>query len=112
MPDSRTGDQVMAALELEPGASFDPAGFADFLAAQPDLGTKWAPRYVRIVESIPVTATNKVDKKPLRAARWRTDEPLWHRPAPGLPYQPMTAEDVAGLEEEFAVNGRSNLLGK
>ena len=112
VPDSRTGDQVMAALELEPGASFDPAGFDDFLATQPDLGTKWAPRYVRIVESIPVTATNKVDKKPLRAARWRTDEPLWHRPAPGLPYRPMTAEDVAGLEEEFAVNGRSNLLGK
>ncbi len=102
--DGRTGARARCLLR--------PAGFDDFLVAQPDLGTKWGPRYVRIVESIPVTATNKVDKKPLRAARWRTDEPMWHRPAPGLPYRPMTAEDVAGLEKEFAVNGRSNLLGK
>ncbi len=112
VPDSRTGDQVMASLELEPGATFDPVAFDKFLGAQPDLGTKWAPRYVRIVDAIPVTATNKVDKKPLRAARWRTGDLLWHRPEPGLAYRPMTGEDVAALEEAFAANGRSNLLGK
>ncbi len=31
------------------GAAFDPDAFAAFLAAQPDLGTKWAPRFVRVV---------------------------------------------------------------
>jgi fatty-acyl-CoA synthase len=111
VPDSRTGDQVMAALELEPGSSFDPVAFDGFLAAQPDLGTKWAPRYVRIVETLPVTATNKVDKKPLRAERWRTGDALWHRPEPRAAYRPMTAGDVASLEGAFAANGRSNLLG-
>jgi fatty-acyl-CoA synthase len=111
VPDSRTGDQVMAALELEPGASFDPVAFDAFLAAQPDLGTKWAPRYVRVVDALPVTATNKMDKKPLRAERWRTGDPLWHRPEPRAPYRSMTGEDVASLEEDFAANGRSNLLG-
>ena len=49
VPDSRTGDQVMAALELEPGVEFDPDAFTAFLAAQEDLGTKWAPRFVRVV---------------------------------------------------------------
>jgi fatty-acyl-CoA synthase len=67
---------------------------------------------VRVVEAIPVTATNKVDKKPLRAARWWTGDPVWHRPAPGATYQPMTSDDVSALEEAFAANGRSNLLGK
>ena len=51
VPDPVTGDQVMAALQLREGAAFDPDAFAAFLAAQPDLGTKWAPRYVRICGS-------------------------------------------------------------
>ncbi len=48
VPDVDTGDQVMAALKLHDGRSFDAAEFAAFLDAQSDLGTKWAPRYVRI----------------------------------------------------------------
>ena len=43
VPDSRTGDQVMAAIELRPGHPFDPVAFATFLDEQRDLGTKWAP---------------------------------------------------------------------
>src|SRR5439155_716958 len=46
VPDPVTGDQVMATI----AGSFDPAGFVDFLAAQPDLGTKMAPRFVRVVK--------------------------------------------------------------
>jgi len=49
VPDEHVGDQVMAAVAMAPGRCFDPAAFAAFLAAQPDLGTKWAPRYVRII---------------------------------------------------------------
>ncbi len=43
VPDPRTGDQVMAVVELLPGRQFDPDSFAHFLFSQPDLGTKWAP---------------------------------------------------------------------
>ena len=53
VPDPVVGDQVMAALELRPGAVFDPAAFATFLDAQGDLGTKWAPRFVRVCPSCP-----------------------------------------------------------
>jgi fatty-acyl-CoA synthase len=111
VPDPQTGDQVMAALELEDGTSFDPASFTAFLAAQSDLGTKWAPRYVRIVTAIPVTATNKVDKKPLRSAQWNTSDPLWHRVGRSESYQPMTEADRGDLREEFDANGRLDLLG-
>ena len=50
----------MAALQLRPGAVFDPDAFAAFLAAQPDMGTKWTPRFVRVAEALPTTATSKV----------------------------------------------------
>jgi fatty-acyl-CoA synthase len=110
VPDARTGDQVMASLELAPGAGFDPEAFAEFLAAQPDLGTKWAPRYVRIVERTPLTANNKVNKQPLRAERWETDDPVWMRESRDAPYRRMVDADVASLRAEFDAHGRAHVL--
>jgi fatty-acyl-CoA synthase len=107
VPDERTADdQVMAALELREGAAFVPGEFATFLDEQPDLGTKWAPRYVRIT-TLPIGATNKVDKKPLRAERWYTDDPIFWRPARGGGYRELTAADLAALEARFAEFGRT-----
>jgi len=110
VPDARTGDQVMAALELGPGAEFDAVAFAEFLAAQEDLGTKWAPRYVRIIEHMPLTANNKVNKQPLRAVRWETDDPVWVRDAADGPYRRMTDADAAGLRADFETHARSHVL--
>lgn len=79
VPDEHVGDQMMAAVVLKPGGSFDPAAFASFLDAQPDLGTKWAPRYIRLIGELPRTATSKVVKRPLRDEAWRTADPLYRR---------------------------------
>lgn len=87
VPDPVAGDQVMAAVELAPGAAFDPGAFADFLAAQPDLGTKWPPRYVRVVRSMPMTDSNKVLKKQLRAEGIRTADPVFARTGRALHYE-------------------------
>jgi fatty-acyl-CoA synthase len=107
VPDERTADdQVMAAIELEPGATFDPEAFAAFLAGSPDLGSKWAPRYVRITR-LPVGATNKVDKRPLRAERWCTEDPVFWRPERRGPYRPFSPADRAELEAAFAEHGRA-----
>jgi fatty-acyl-CoA synthase len=115
VPDPRTGDQVMATLELRPDAVFDPAAFADFLVAQEDLGTKWAPRFVRIADHIPLTGTNKIDKGPLRTARWTTTDAVWWRPfadrRPDAAYRLLTADDVDALHHDFEANGRTALLG-
>jgi fatty-acyl-CoA synthase len=110
VPDARTGDQVMAALELDDPDRFDPQAFADFLDAQPDLGTKWVPRYLRIVTALPVTGTDKIDKAPLRAQQWSAPDPHWWRPERSTAYTPMTADHLAALRAEFAATGREGLL--
>ncbi len=70
----------MATLELRPGADFDPDGFAAFLRSQPDLGTKWPPRFVRLSPGLPLTATGKITKAPLRAEAWQCADPVLLEP--------------------------------
>ncbi|NEA26614.1 AMP-binding protein [Actinomadura bangladeshensis] len=80
VPDDAVGDQVMAAVALAEGHPFDPESFIAFLKAQPDLGTKWTPRYIRIVDALPRTPTNKVIKRPLRETARNTPDPIYeHR---------------------------------
>jgi fatty-acyl-CoA synthase len=66
VPDPHAGDQLVAALVTT--GTIIPDEWEAFLAAQPDLGTKAWPRYVRILDALPRTATNKVLKRDLRAA--------------------------------------------
>jgi fatty-acyl-CoA synthase len=106
VPDPVSGDQVMAALEIPDPEAFDSEGFSRFLAAQPDLGTKWAPRFVRVLDSLPVTGAGKLDKAPLRRAAWINPDPVWWRPGPELDYQRFTPADEATLAERFKLNGR------
>jgi fatty-acyl-CoA synthase len=110
VPDSRTGDQVMAALELEEGKEFDPVAFRAFLSGQPDLGTKWVPRYVRIVNDMPLTGTGKINKQPLRLDQWVTNDTVFWAEQPGGPYRPLTETDRAELCRQFENHGRTHLL--
>jgi fatty-acyl-CoA synthase len=98
VPDTVVGDQVMAALQLRAGAEFDPDAFAAFLAAEEDLGTKWGPRFVRIAEELPVTATTKVLKRVLRTESWHCADPVWWRPAKDAPYQRLSPEEADALD--------------
>jgi fatty-acyl-CoA synthase len=110
VPDPDVGDRVMAALQLRPGTMFDPEDFAAFLAAQPDLGTKWTPRFVRIAATLPVTETSKVLKRVLRRDRWETDDDVWWQPEKGGAYRRLTPDDVDALRAEFAARGRQPVL--
>lgn len=106
VPDPVSGDQVMAALETAQPGGFDPADFEVFLRAQPDLGTKWAPRFVRVVASLPVTGAGKLDKAPLRSSAWITADMVWWREGPELSYRRFTDSDSSELGERFRSNGR------
>ena len=110
VPDPRTGDRVMAVLRLRPGVAFDRDGFARFLGDQPDLGTKWAPHFVRIVAEVPVTGTGKVDRRRLRSERWSTPDPTWWRRSRDLSYEPLTPADADELHQGFVASGRAGLL--
>jgi fatty-acyl-CoA synthase len=99
VPDPAVGDQVMAAVQLRPGLdSLAAAEFGAFLAAQGDLGTKWAPRFVRMSRSLPVTATNKVLKRALRTERWNCDDAVLWQPDKNGPYVLLRGEDAAALD--------------
>jgi fatty-acyl-CoA synthase len=110
VPDEDVGDQVMAAIELRPGASFDPDDFEAFLGEQPDLGTKWAPRYVRVVDKMPVTETQKPMKRQLRRERWDAPEPVYWRAAKGESLRLLSEGDREELLRRFEERGRVGAL--
>jgi fatty-acyl-CoA synthase len=117
VPDARSGDQVMAAFEMLPDVPFDPDRFAQFLEAQPDLGTKWAPSFVVATASFPQTASGKVTKETLRAQGWwATDDPVFWRPqtpggrATAYRYVSLSAEDRGELVSQFEHHGRQDLI--
>ncbi|MEU7602915.1 AMP-binding protein [Streptomyces sp. NPDC041003] len=109
VPDEVAGDQVMAAVSLREGAAFSPSAFESFLSAQPDLGTKMSPRYVRILPAMPVTATNKIHRVSLRRAAFRCPDPIWHRTPTGT-YALLTEADLTTLLATYESHGRADLL--
>lgn len=115
VPHAHSGDEVMAALALEDGADFDPAGFAEFLATQQDLSPKAVPRYVRVTHELPLTAAGKVSRAHIRRQGWWAAAPddvvYWQPDSQRHTYQRMTSDDAAALRQQFAEQGREHLLG-
>ncbi|MFR9731191.1 long-chain-fatty-acid--CoA ligase [Saccharopolyspora sp. MS10] len=95
VPGREVGDQVMAA--VVPVAGAEPE-LGDFLAAQPDLGPKQLPRFVRITAELPRTETHKVRKRDLAAQRWDCADPVWWRPGPEAVYERLTPDRAAALD--------------
>ena len=112
VPAVDVGDDVMAALHLHDGATFDPAGFSAFLAEQSDLSPKWVPRYVRISAGLPSTATQKVLKRVLRREHWETEDDVWWRPGRDVEFVALSESDAASLRSQFAGRDREHLLGR
>jgi fatty-acyl-CoA synthase len=96
VPDDPVGDRVMVALELSDVDAFDPAHFDAFLDAQPDLGPKWRPAFVRVDAELPKLASTKLDRSGLRRTGWTAETVYW-RPARGDALRRLTADDVAAL---------------
>ena len=73
-------DEVLAVVTLEPGAALDPAELVEFL--RPRCAHHMIPRYVRVVEQLPKTPTEKVRKAELRDAGVTAG--TWDREAAGV----------------------------
>ena len=111
VPDADSGDQVMAALVLQEGSSFDGARFARWIDEQTDMSPKWRPRYVRVCTSLPVTPTNKVLTRVLVHEKFRTDrldgDHLFVRVRGADAYVRFSTEDETALRKAFDSAGRS-----
>lgn len=111
VPDVHAGDQVMAALVLRDGTTFDGAAFAGWVDAHADLGPKWRPRYLRLGASLPTTGTNKVLTRELRRQKYRLDQvgsdELWVRERGEPAYRRFTHDDEAALQQGLDAAGRS-----
>jgi fatty-acyl-CoA synthase len=112
VPSVDVGDDVMAALHLRDGATFDPDAFRAFLDEQTDLSPKWIPRYVRVATELPSTATQKVLKRVLRRELWECDDEVWWRAAREVEFRVLTPPDAAELRAQFASREREHLLGR
>lgn len=111
VPDPRSGDQVMAAIEVADPAGFDAAAFLAYLTDQDDLGAKGIPRFLRVSKNLPVTGSNKVLKRELQRQRWHTDEVVYRWAGRGTPqYRAMGHDDKLALDAEFAQYGRQRYL--
>ncbi|MGV0584813.1 AMP-binding protein [Mycobacteroides chelonae] len=111
VPDPRSGDQVMASIEVANPDAFDVEGFTEYLARQEDLGSKGIPRFLRVSANLPVTGSNKVLKRHLQAQRWHTDESVFCWEGRGAPvYRRMSADDKTALDAQFSAYGRQRLL--
>ena len=111
VPDPRSGDQVMAAVEVADPEAFDVTEFADYLNGQQDLGRKGIPRLLRLSARLPVTGSNKVLKRQLQAQRWHAGDQsgdlVYRWAGRGLPeYRRMSDDDRRALDAEFARHGR------
>jgi len=111
VPDEHAGDQVMCAVQLRDGATFEPVAFAAFVDAQSDIGPKWRPRYVRVVESFPTTGTNKIVKRALVRQKYRRDrcgdDALWVRGRGEDVYRRFTGDDERALHAALTTAGRA-----
>jgi fatty-acyl-CoA synthase len=109
VPDPQVGDLVMVALELRADAGFDPAAFRAFLDQQADLSTKALPRFIRIVNEVPVTATMKPVRRDLRREAWMCDDHVWWRPSSrDEVFRRLTADDAQELQAAFEKHGRAH----
>jgi acyl-CoA synthetase (AMP-forming)/AMP-acid ligase II len=113
VPDAEAGDQVMVALKLQSGATFDPRAFAAFLDREPDLPPRWRPTFVRVASELAVTHTNKVLKRVLRREKFLIDrfaDAVYWRPRGANEFRLFTTEDLAVLRERFQRAGYADRL--
>jgi fatty-acyl-CoA synthase len=97
----------MAAIQMMSGAEFHPEEFRRFLQAQNDMGTKWAPTFVRVVAELPRLGNNKLDKHALRREKWMTADPTWWQPDRNGPYEALTPSVAESLNAALPATRRA-----
>ncbi len=80
VPSEISESEVLVAVSLVPGASLEPAELIEFL--RPRLPYYMVPRFVRVMENLPKTPTQKIEKHLLRAEG--VSAGVWDREEAGI----------------------------
>jgi fatty-acyl-CoA synthase len=93
-----TGDAVMAAVEMRDGLGLDARDFLAWARRQQDMGTKWIPTLLRVVDRLDETATGKITKLRLQHEAWHTDDVVLVRRGRDEAFELLDAERAAELD--------------
>ena len=112
-------EKVMVAVQLQPGKTFDPDGVFSWLTQQQmggGMDPKWMPDYIRVVESFPVTETQKIIVRPFKREHFNLEAcpgmEIWYRTKGDTTYSRLTPEKYREIREGFLRNGRGSLLSQ
>ena len=109
VPNADVGDDVMATLLLRPNVNFHDLSIEEFFQVQSDLGKKSLPRYIRITNAMPSTASNKVVKRDLRAQGWECEDPVWVRDHNNA-FNRIDDEFCQQIRQQFVARDRAELI--
>lgn len=111
-------EKVMIAIQMKEGCEFNPdEAFAWLIKQQKESGMdpKWMPDFIRIIDSFPMTNTNKIVVKPYKKENYNLDNDadmkIFYREKGDTTFNPMTKEKFQTIRECFIRNGRESLLG-
>jgi len=116
-PCAVSDEQVMVTIQLEENAGFDPQQAFDWFMDQQKTGgmdPKWMPDYIRIIDEIPLTSTQKILVRPFKKDHFnilkKPDMRIYFRLRGDATYRPLTVEAFADIQTRFSETGRLELI--
>ncbi len=110
-------EHVMITVQMKRNCAFSPDETFAWLTRQQKEGgmdPKWMPDYIRVIDSFPVTDTQKIMVKPYKKDYFNIeknpDMHIYYRERGGNTYNLMTREKFIEIREGFKKNGRESLL--
>ena len=110
-------EKVMITVQLKDGVAFDPDKvYAWFIKQQKEGGMdpKWMPDYIRVIESFPVTDTQKIMVRPFKREHFNLEGnpgmQIYYRKRGDDTYQRLTLDEFGKIKEAFRLNGRETIL--
>lgn len=117
VPCEVSDEKVMIAVQLLQGTRFDPQSSFDWFMEQQRNGgmdPKWMPDYIRVIDSFPLTNTQKIVVRPYKRDHFNIravpDMEVYWRRRGDASYNPLIMERYQDIENEFSRTGRLQFL--
>lgn len=118
-PCSVADERVMVTVHLKQGVCFDPDEVHGWLTKQQKDGgmnPEWMPDYIRIIESFPVTDTQKIMVRPYKKEHFDIENNpgmvVYFRERGMDTYRKLTPEKFSEIRKAFRKNGRESLIAR